>query len=151
MPVPKFNSISTAWRAVLLAVLFVLGNATLGWLGVALNLRTPVFVAIGVIDGAGLAILAIKLISEKFQVLAVGLATGSIAPSVAQSNLSSGFSQLTKFLTEIALKIVEGLGGTDFSASLVEAMRTSITVTIVVVFLSLMCNLALCWKGDGAP
>lgn len=110
-------------------------------------MHTPAFFLIGIIDGIGIALLAIYLVSEKFQVLAVGVGTGSIAPSVAQTNLSSGFSQLSSSVTDLASKIVEGLTGPGLSPPLAGALRVSVTVGIIVVFLSLVCNLVLNWKG----
>ena len=131
-----------------MASAILIANAVLGWVGVALGLHTPAFFLIGILDGMCVALLAINLVSEKFQVLAVGVGTGSIAPTVAQSSLSSGFVQLSGSITDLASKIVEGLTGPGLSAPLAAALRVSMTVVIVVVFLSLVCNLVINWKGS---
>lgn len=146
MSLAFLRQLPTPWRAILLATGILIANALLGWIGAALSMHTLAFFLIGIIDGIGIAILAIYLISEKFQVLAVGVGTGSIAPSVAQTNLSSGFIQLSSSVTDLASKIVEGFTGPGLPPALAGALRLSVTVAIMVVFLSLVCNLVINWK-----
>lgn len=147
MPLLFLRRLPIPWQAILLATCILITNALLGWIGAASGLYSQAFFLIGIVDGIGIALLAIYLVSEKFQVLAVGVGTGSIAPSVAQTNLSSGFSQLSSSITELASKIVEGLAGPGLSLPLAGALRVAVTVAIIVVFLSLVCNLVLNWKG----